>query len=65
MIDTFSLTIQKHWLLKVPIMVVGSKGSPFGPILCIACTFFLLIWCLPCWPLFKSDFFLLPVIAVE
>ena len=38
-IGTFSLTIQEHWLLKVPMMVVSSKGSPFGPILCIACTF--------------------------
>ena len=45
-------------------MVVGSKGSPFGPNLCIKCTF-LHIWCLLCWPLFKSHFFLLPVIAFE
>ena len=44
--------------------IVGSKGSPCGPILCIACNF-LHIWCLPHWPLFKSDFFLLLVVGVE
>jgi hypothetical protein len=64
-IGTFSLTIHEHWLLKVLMMTVGSKGYPFGPILCIKCTSFLLIWCLMCWPLFKSDFFLLPVVVVE
>jgi hypothetical protein len=45
----------------VLMILCGSKGYPFDPILCIACTFFLIVWCLSCWPLFKLDLSLLQV----